>query len=476
MSFEPPSRTWLGPRGYAIQKTGKPGNDALIAALKDKLTVKPRVNPDMLSANVEPYPIYRESESWLYIPKSYGLHHFGAPHKDTLLDGIDAPRLVFKGSPRPEQDEPISRFTAAQNGLLVLPCGFGKTVCALYLATVFKKKTLIICHKGFLIDQWKERIAQYIPSARIGTIKQSTVDVEDRDIVLASLQSLAMREYPKELFQQFGFVCIDEVHHTSAEVFSRALAKVVARRILGLSATPDRKDGLRKVFEWFIGRPVFSVRKREDNELIARMERFYDPHPEYGREIHMCNGKRNIAQMINNICNFAPRNQLIIDTIIDVKSAEPGRQILILSERRAHLATLRKLIEERNLGTCGFYVGGMSQTDLKTSEKKDFILATYHIAAEGFDVPSLNTLILASPVSAIEQPIGRIQRQKPHERKYTPLVVDIWDEFSLFRNQGARRLKFYKKNGYKIIDDPAHDEDEGVTKKKYTFVAEEDEV
>jgi superfamily II DNA or RNA helicase len=469
--YDPPSRTWLCSKGYAIAKDGT--SDALISALKEKLTVKPRINPDMPNANVESYPIYRESESWFYLPKSFGLNHFGAPHKDTLADGQDAPRLIFNGSPRPEQNEPISRFTAAQNGLLVLPCGFGKTVCALYIATVFKKKTLIICHKGFLIDQWKERIAQYIPTARVGTIKQSTVDVDGRDIVLASLQSLAMRDYPKELFQQFGFVCIDEVHHTSAEVFSRALAKVVARRILGLSATPDRKDGLRKVFEWFIGKPVFSVRKRSDNELIVRMERFYDPHPDYGREVHMCNGKRNIAQMINNVCNFAPRNELIINIITEIKNAEPERQILILSERRAHLTTLYQMIVDQDLGSCGYYVGGMSQSDLKTSESKDFILATYHIAAEGFDVPSLNTLILASPVSAIEQPIGRIQRQKPHERKFTPLVVDVWDEFSLFRNQGARRLAFYKKNGY-TIQDAAAPEDATDSKKKYGFVIEDD--
>jgi superfamily II DNA or RNA helicase len=476
-AFDEPTRKWLCSKGYAIEKEG---NEELVSYLKETLMAKPKVNPDMPNADAEPFPVYREDSTWIYIPKVFGLQQFGAPSKVTLRDGVDAPGLVFEGKPRAEQDEPIQRFVEAANdpvrggGLLVLPCGFGKTVLALYLSTVFKKKTLIICHKGFLMDQWKERIAQYVPKASVGTIKQSKVDVDGKDIVIASLQSLAMREYDASIFRDFGFVVIDEVHHIGAEVFSRALPRIVCKRTLGLSATPNRKDGLRKVFEWHIGKPVYEVRKRSDNQLKVIVKRFYDPNPSYGREIHMYNGKRNVAQMINAICAFEPRNQLIIDTLVDIKKEEPGRQVILLSERRNHLETLRKMIKAKNLGTTGYYVGGMSQDELKKSETKDFILATYHIAAEGFDVPSLNTLVLASPVSSIEQPVGRIQRQKPHERKYVPLVIDIWDNFSLFNNQGFRRIQFYKKNGYEVCGYEEPQEEDQATTKKYTFIADDD--
>ena len=475
-AFPAPARTWLCSKGYAIDKTDCTD---LVDHLKRTLTVKPKVNPDMPNANAEPYPIYTEDDTWLYLPKAFGLSQFGHPLKSSLHDGDDAPGLVFNGSPRPEQLAPINSFMAASHddlrggGLLVLPCGFGKTVCALYIATQIKKKALIICHKGFLMDQWKERIAQYIPTASIGTIKQNKVDIDGKDIVIGSLQSLAMRSYDPKLFRKFGFVCIDEVHHTSAEVFSRALSRIVCKRVLGLSATPDRKDGLRKVFEWHIGKPVYEVRKRDDSNLIVQLKPFYDPHPDYGREIHMFNGKRNVAQMINAICAFQPRNQMIIETLVDIKRADPERKILILSERRSHLETLKKMVKEHKLGSCGYYVGGMTQEQLKASESKDIILATYHIAAEGFDVPTLNTLVLASPVSSIEQPVGRIQRQKPADRKYVPLVVDIWDTFSMFRNQGYRRIKFYETNGYTIQgiqeDDPT--EDSGA---KYGFIDDSD--
>ena len=164
----------------------------------------------------------------------------------------------------------------------------------------------------------------------------------------------------------------------------------------------------------------------------------------------MWNGKRNTAQMINAICSYNPRTEILLKILINVLKEEPGRKTLILSDRRNHLNMFEKRIKELNLGSVGYYVGGMKETELKNSESKDIILATFSMAAEGMDVPVLNTLILASTVSSIEQPIGRIQRQKPHDRKYIPLVIDIIDNYSIFSNQAKKRSEFYKKQGYSI--------------------------
>jgi superfamily II DNA or RNA helicase len=95
----------------------------------------------------------------------------------------------------------------------------------------------------------------------------------------------------------------------------------------------------------------------------------------------------------------------------------------------------------------------MKELDLKRSESRDVILATYSMAAEGMDIPVLNTLILASPIGDIEQAVGRIQRQKPNERKYVPYIIEMWDQYSLFQTQGLRHIKFYKKNGYSFVSD-----------------------
>jgi len=441
--------------GYGIDKEN---NEILINNLKEYLTVSARVNPDAPGANIDrSFSVYRESIKRIYIPRAFGLKNFKNSSNDNLHNGIDAPNLIFKGSLRPEQQLPVDAFIKAANdplkggGIISVGCGFGKTVLALYLSTVFKKKTMVICHKEFLINQWKERIEQYIPTAKVGLIKAKIIDTEDKDIVLASLRSLAMKEYNPEIFKQFGFIAVDECHHTSAEVFMQALPKVTCRIMLGLSATLNRKDGLRRVFEWFLGEPVFELKKRSDNSLnITVIDYKQGRSINYGMEKNMWNGKRNTAQMINDICSYNPRTEILLKILINVLKEEPGRKTLILSDRRNHLNMFEKRIKELNLGSVGYYVGGMKETELKNSESKDIILATFSMAAEGMDVPVLNTLILASPVSSIEQPIGRIQRQKPHDRKYIPLVIDIIDNYSIFSNQAKKRSEFYKKQGYSI--------------------------
>jgi len=446
--------TYLSQRGYAIDKEG---NEELVEKLKKTLTVKPRTNPSAPGADlVQPFPVYRESTKKLYMPRVFGFETFGPPKHDTLHHGDDCPRLQFQGTLRPEQQAPVDAFLEAaadpvrMGGIISLQCAGGKTVLALYLSAAIKKKTLVICHKEFLLNQWKERIGQFLPDAKVGIIKAKLLAVDDCDIVLASLQSLAMKEYPPTLFEQFGLIVSDECHHLSAEVFSQALPKVTSRIFLGLSATLDRKDGLRKVFEWYLGKPVYQNKKRTESQMIVRMVPYFDPNPGYSKECMMWNGKRNVSQMLSAVCNWAPRTKVILDELEAALKKEPARRVLILSDRRGHLKELERQILERKLGSVGYYVGGMKEHELKDSESKDIILATLAMSSEGMDIPALDTLVLASPVSAIEQPIGRIQRQKPSERKHIPLTIDIWDDFSLYVNQGKRRLQFYKKNGYTV--------------------------
>jgi len=155
--------------------------------------------------------------------------------------------------------------------------------------------------------------------------------------------------------------------------------------------------------------------------------------------------------MINNIANYQHRNEYIINILKEILEKDKDRKILILSERRNQLKIFEDYIKKENIPVSyGYYVGGMSQKDLDISSTKDIILATYQLASEGFNVPSLNTVIFASPISDIQQSIGRILRQKANERKYIPLCIDIWDQYSSFFNKGNKRIAYYKKNGYNI--------------------------
>jgi hypothetical protein len=322
------------------------------------------------------------------------------------------------------------------------------TTLAIHVMCTLAKKTLIVCHKDFLLQQWKERIEQFTTGARIGLVKAKVIDVENKDIVLASLQSLSMKNYDENVFKTFGLFIADEAHHFPAEVFSKALKKVNFKYALGLTATLTRKDGLTKVLKWYIGDVVYKAEKRQD-ELSVEFFEYYDPNPAYSLEVKGYNNKLNVARMINNVCEYRPRVDFIVARLVEVLQREPDRKVIILSERRNHLDMLQKMITIAGYESA-FYVGGMKQDELKQSEEKQVILATYHIAAEGFDCPGLDTLILASPKSDVIQCVGRIQRTPQHMRKHVPLVLDVVDNFSLFVRQGKKRCAYYESCKYDI--------------------------
>ena len=292
-------------------------------------------------------------------------------------------------------------------------------------------------------------------------LEYGTVKITGIESVKTNSYSYNNHVYDIEVEDNHNFICssssnigpiVHNCHHLSAEVFSRALNKCTCKVMLGLSATLNRSDGLRKVFEWYIGEPVIETKKRTDTDMIIKMINYYDTDVKYGREIFMWNKKRNIAGMITTLCEFHVRTSVMINELKEVLNKEPDRKTIIISDRINHLKLIEKEIMIQLPGkTIGYYIGGMISSDLKNSENAEIMLGTYKMISEGFDVPQLNTLVLASPISAVEQSIGRVQRQKQCDRKYTPYVIDMWDNYSLFKNQGFTRHKFYKKNGYKII-------------------------
>ncbi len=445
----------LGMRGYGVPKSAISGDE--LDTLKKELTVSPLGNPMLPTSATVKFPLYLESSKKLYVPKYFGLAKFGECRCDRLPDGkdIDVP---FTGSLRADQMKPVDAFLSAANdplkrgGILSLPCGSGKTVIALHIISRMRKKTMIVVHKDFLLTQWRERIEQFMPSASVGLIKAKYCDIDGHDIVIASLQSLSMKEYSEALFQDIGMIVIDEVHRTGTEVFSRALQKFNFRYSLGLSATVKRKDGLTKAFVWFIGDVVYKVSRRKDTSLDVIMREFFVKDPAYNSE-HFINGKSlNMAKMVNNVCEYEPRTQMLSVMLHDVFEQSGGtRRFLVLSDRKDQLKRLHALLREGKVLTSGFYIGGMKPAALEESLNKHVILATYSFASEGFDAQHLDTLLLASPKTDIEQSVGRILRvQTGGVRTNVPLVIDVVDGFSMFDRQANKRRAFYKRQGYNI--------------------------
>lgn len=321
------------------------------------------------------------------------------------------------------------------------------TVIALNIISQLKTKTLVVVHKGFLLNQWIERIEQFLPTARIGKIQGQIIDIENKDIVIGMLQSLSMKEYPQTIFNSFGLTIVDECHHISSEVFSRSLQKIVTKYVLGLSATMQRKDGLTKVFKMFLGEIIYKEEREKTDFVLVKAIQFITNDDEFNETSYDYRGNPAYSTMITKLCSYSPRTEFILKILKKELEEKKDQQIMILAHNKNLLVYLFKAIEHRNIATVGYYVGGMKECDLKASETKQVIIATYAMASEALDIKTLTTLILATPKTDITQAVGRILRVK-HER---PLVIDILDTHNIFERQWIKRRKFYEKNNYKIL-------------------------
>ena len=180
--------SYLGNRGYSIIKSLS--NSSLISSLKKELTVKPFVNKQF-QQDSKPFCVYLESKRKIYIPRYFGINKFGIPKENKIKDGKPI-NIKFSSDLRDNQKPVVKKFLEAAEerggGVISVPCGFGKTVLALYLVAALKVKTLVIVHKEFLMDQWKERIEFFLPDAKVGKIQGDVVKIEDKDIVIGMLQ------------------------------------------------------------------------------------------------------------------------------------------------------------------------------------------------------------------------------------------------------------------------------------------------
>jgi len=320
------------------------------------------------------------------------------------------------------------------------------TVMALKIISLIKKRTLILVHKEFLMNQWIERIGEFLPTAKVGKIQASVFDIENKDIVIGMIQTLYDKEYALGTFDSFGLTIIDEVHRIGSEQFSRTLFKTITPYMLGISATVDRKDKLTNVLYMFIGDKIYEEKRENDDAVCVRAITYQTNDAAFNEVEVDFRGNTKYSSMIVKLCEYGPRSDFIVRVLGDLLEEEPENQIMILCHNRSLLTYLFEAITHRNLTTVGFYVGGMKQDKLQETEKKQIVLATYAMAAEALDIKSLSTLVMVTPKTDITQSIGRILRVK----HANPIVVDIVDAHEIFQNQWAQRKRFYKKCNYRI--------------------------
>ena len=269
-----------------------------------------------------------------------------------------------------------------------------------------------------------------------------------------------MKDY-KNVLDCFSFTIYDETHHYCSKVFSNTFYKIGSKYNLGLSATLKRADRLDYTLEWFLSVQAVSVQL-----LIIQPEIHIYNYYEYPDDVikFMPNGKVNSPASITNLTNLQPRTEYILNLIKECYNSD--RKILVLMDRKSMCDFVYARL--KGMYSVGIYYGGMKQEDLKKSNERRIILATYQMAQEGYDNPSLDTLILASPKGNVEQAVGRILRKK---NKNPALVIDINDCVSIFNNWNRKRRSFYKSKNFKtsVKTETQQEEEKPIDLLMYSF-------
>ena len=423
--------------------------DSSELALKKALTVRPF---SIVKPQFQPkYPVYHEDKKYLYLPKHFGIERYG--EVPSLRDVPETAELhwTFAGAIRPAQLPVVNSFLFPQphDGIISLHTGGGKTVCALYIASRLRLPTLVVVHNSFLRDQWIDRVKAFLPNARIGRVQADVCDVADKDIVIVMLQTLSMKELNVDLFKPIGLVIVDECHHIASEVFVQALPKVTSKYMLGLSATPDRKDKLMYAIHWFLGPLLYKSDTGDsvDTKVNVEVYEYQNDDAEFNEIVTSSQGMVSVPIMVNKLTACADRTAWLCRIIEDVMDTD--RQMLVLSDRVQHcedlLAGLTPELQEK---ACILSTAVKSDVRTEYCKTKGILIATYSMCREGFDVPSLNTLLMATPRPDIDQVVGRILRVEKKGRLVHPLIVDIVDP--QFRRQFGQRNSLYKKREYRV--------------------------
>ncbi len=362
---------------------------------------------------------------------------------------------VFTGNLRAEQEEAVSALLRYDTGVLCAPTAFGKTVTAAAVIARRKVNTLILVHRTELLKQWQERLAVFLQVGDSIGIIGGGKHKPCGNIDIAVVQSISRHGEVEPLVRNYGQIIVDECHHIGAVSFSAILKETNARYLLGLTATPIRRDGLHPIIFMYCGAIRHTAARPKESlhnlEVLTR-SRFTSGHlPSDAR----------IQDIFREIALDHDRTVAIAEEAM--KAFGQGRKVLVLTERTDHLDDIASVMNTLKLSPFVLHsrLSKKKRTMLISGlnalppDSPRILLSTGRLIGEGFDHPPLDTLILAMPVSwkgTLQQYAGRLHRE--HTGKSDVRIIDFVDTaYPVLLRMWDKRQRGYKAMGYRIVAD-----------------------
>lgn len=455
----------LNTEGFLIPK--KDISEKLLKLINNDLIISPKINPQYDKKIT--FKIYRENSKYYYTPKFWGLNKVCNKPKIRYTD-VSKVDFQFNKTLRDHQKEitekTINQMMVKENGrvkkiggaIICARTGIGKTIMALYIANKLGFKTVIFTHTGNLANQWIDNIKDnYGSNINIGLIggnkfNYNKFNPNDYDIIVAMIQTVMKEKLDySEYFEDFGLSIYDETHHISSKEFNRVAQITNTRYTLGLTATLERSDKTDYLIPWFLGDISYKQEGLKGYAININIYRFNKEKDTRFREIKY-NKNVCLPKMINNLIKIEERNNLIYNTAAKFLRENEHQVMVLISERLEHLFLLRKMFGDEF--KVGYVIGEsaikknsdiISEEEIKDLESKRIIF-TIKGLVEGFDIKTIQSVFLTTPMSKILQACGRMLRMKPEEYVTNPTIFEIVDEFSLFPNMHITRFKQYKSN------------------------------
>lgn len=432
-----------------------------LSEIEDELTL----TPDVYKGEPESIRLYRREGEYLGVPRMWGFRREWLVSGESIKDDTSMPEMKWPKIRFPDggdywegQERSVGAITDAflydgeYGALLEAPCGSGKTLMGLDIASRLNTPTFVCVHKESLGKQWVDTAKKLFPGVTTGWVQGKRRHWGGRYLVVGMTQTLySQREsFSEDMLRGFGLVIFDEGHRYPARTFEKVLRLFPSRFRLGVSATWRRRDGLGRVWYMHCGQVIHRTKVKRLGGDYVQIKLGVPSVKNFWRA-------KTLAGYLTEMALDKSYNKWLADQLI--KGSEKGRRMLLISDRIVQLTDIREMLKgtgvDRSIGLyCRSYEDPntgkrikLENTEIERGMTCDIVLASYHMMMEGVDIPELDTLIFGTPRADVEQVVGRIQRPKKDKKRL--LIVDpIFVGNSLQRGMAKKRVDTYRKLGF----------------------------